>query len=524
MPATTTPSPVASPPRRPTPDWRLLAWVALLLVLFAVPTVAAWWRLTPGALFTGLALNDTDNWVCIASMRLGQQGDWLYQNPFAHAPHQPVFGLYLYFLLCGHLARWTGMSLFAAYHAGRLLGTGLFLVELDRLLHHLWTDRRQRRWAFLIVVLASGFGWVNELNAYWGDARLWPAWLMPIDLFGIHMTTVGTLLRYAHYSWAMWLMLLVYRLAYESETAGTAPWWATTAAVALAVHHPYDCVPVFTALGLWFLWRARTQGWASIRRATAILGPALAPILYYFWVFTYHPVLAAWGKQHLTRSPHPAVLACAVGFALLFAVPGFRSRREPRALWVLIGCWTVVQGVLVYAPVGWHAMMLMGLPLVLMLWGVRGLSVLGDRFPTHRRAILALALALVLPGPVMILQREAAMPLQVDADEVAMSRWLAAEPDDGRLVLSHVLTGNRLVGLTGRRVLLGHRVPTPHYDTYVAAAQAWYQGRLGDGWLHERRIGHVVWGPAERRWAPTPPLHRPPDFTVGRFEVWRLPP
>jgi hypothetical protein len=505
-------------------DWGLVAWIAGLVALFAWPTLDAWWHLPPGALFTGLAINDTDNWVCIASMRLGQQGDWLYQNPFAHVPHQPVFGLYLYFLICGHVARWTGMSLFAAYHVGRLLGTGLLLLELDRLLRYLWPDRGQRRWSFLIVIFASGFGWVNELNAFWGDPRLWPGWLLPIDIFGIHMTTVGTVLRYAHYSWALWLMLLVYRLAYEAETAGRSPWWATAAATALSVHHPYDCVPVFLSLGLWFLWRATTSGWAAVRRAVIIFGPAMLPILYYFWVFTYHPVLSAWGKQHLTRSPHPAILACAVGFALLYALPGLRRRREPHALWVLIAVWTVVQGLLVYAPVGWHAMMLMGLPLVLMLWGVRGLTALGDRFPDQRRAIMALALILVIPGPVIILQRETAMPRHVDGAETAMSRWLATEPDDGRLILSNVLTGNRLVALTGHRVLLGHRVPTPNYEVHVADAQAWYQGRLTDDWLKERRIGHIVWGPQERRWTGKPPVSRRPDFANDSYQVWRVPP
>jgi hypothetical protein len=250
----------------------------------------------------------------------------------------------------------------------------------------------------------------------------------------------------------------------------------------------------------------------------------MLPILYYFWVFTYHPVLSAWGRQHMTRPPHPAVLACALGFALLFSLPGLWRRREPHAFWMLIAAWTAVQGLLVYAPVGWRAMMLMGLPLVTMLWGVRGLAALGERFPRQQRAVLALGLALVAPGPLMILGRESAMPRHLSPDETAMARWMAAEPGDGRLVLSYVLTGNRLAGLTTHRVLLGHRVPTPNYEALSIEAQAWYQGRRGEAWLQQRRIGHVVWGPYERRWTDKAPLQRPPDFANGSFQVWRVAP
>jgi hypothetical protein len=136
--------------------------------------------------------------------------------------------------------------------------------------------------------------------------------------------------------------------------------------------------------------------------------------------------------------------------------------------------------------------------------------------------LLALGLALVAPGPMMILERESAMPRHLSPDETAMARWMAAEPGGHRLVLSYVLTGNRLAGLTSHRVLLGHRVPTPNYEALTIEAQAWYQGRLGEAWLQQRRIGHVVWGPYERRWTTKAPLQRPPDFANGSFQVWRI--
>ncbi|MBC7543756.1 MAG: hypothetical protein H7338_13600 [Candidatus Sericytochromatia bacterium] len=506
-------------------DRELWLWIALTLAVMSLPLLLAWLNQPAGALFTGfLSDRDQDAWSYIAKMHQGYDGSWFYHNLYSDEPHSGVAGVFFYYLTLGHLARWTGMSLIATYHLARLICTALFLVGLDRFLALLWPERRDRRWALVLILFCGGFGWLSEVNAYWGDPRWWPGWLFPADLVWTGLTTFGSLLLYSHYPLALWLILSCYRLAYEAETAQRWPWLATLAAATLAVHHPYDIVPVSLVLGIWHLWRALRHGWRSVARV-ALIGVGVAiPVAYYYWIFTYHPTFSRWAGQNVCLSPHPAVYLLAFGGAMLLALPGLR-RLERDSLWPLLAIWVVANAFLLYAPVSWQRLMMMGLPMVLMMWGARGLMSLAAKSPRHRRAMLVAGVALLIPGPLSILLIGTTSRSYVPAAEAAAYRWLARQPQDGRAILGHVITGNRAVALTGHPAVLGHWSETPDYHRMLTETQRWYEtgspdSRLGDPWLTRHHVGWIVYGPRERAWQPTPPLAAPPAYAVDGYTIW----
>jgi hypothetical protein len=501
-------------------------WMLLMLVVSALPLLAAWWHQPAGTLFTGfLSDRDQDAWSYIAKMHQGYDGAWLYRNLYSDEPHSGAAGVFLYYLGLGHLARWTGLSLIAIYHLARLAGTALFVDGLWRFVGRLWPDGRQKHLAMALVLGAGGLGWLSEVNAVWGSPQVWPGWLFPADLVWTGLTTIGTLLLYSHYPLALWLILTTYRCAYDAELAGRWPWAAAATAFALAVHHPYDIVPVGVTLAIWLGWRTRSQGWRSFARLSLIGLASAVPVGYYYWVFTFHPMFSRWAGQNICRSPHPAVYLLAFGGLLLLALPAWRRSPadEPVSpLWGLLAVWAVANAFLLYAPVSWQRLMMMGLPIVLALWATRGLLTLSDHWPRQRRALLLASLALLIPGPLKLLSVGMTSHSYLPGDEAACYAWLAAQPKGDGAFLSGVITGNRGVALSGQGAVLGHWSETPAYSSVLGEVEAGFRQGFDPAWLTAHHVRWVVVGPRERAMSPRPWPAREPDARFGGYAVWDL--
>jgi hypothetical protein len=515
----------AAPPRIPLPTTVPWLWMLGAVLVSALPLIAAWWHQPAGTLFTGfLSDRDQDAWSYIAKMHQGYDGAWLYRNLYSDEPHTGAVGVFLYYLGLGHVARWTGLSLIAVYHGARLVGTALFVDGLWRLVGRLWPDGRQRHLAMAVVLGAGGLGWLSEINTVWGYPQLWPGWLFPADLVWTGLTTIGTLLLYSHYPLALWLILTVYRGAYDAELAGRWPWAAAAAAMALAIHHPYDIVPVAVTLALWLGRRTLQHGWRSFARLSLIGAASAVPVGYYFWLFTWHPMFSRWAGQNVCRSPHPAVYLLAFGGLLLLALPGLKRSDSQAPLWGLLGIWVVANAFLLYAPVSWQRLMMIGLPIVLALWATRGLLTLLARWPRQRRALLLASLALLVPGPLKLLTVGMTSHSYLPADEAACYAWLAAQAHDGGAILGGVITGNRAVALSGHPAVLGHWSETPGYSRLLGEVEAGFRRGFDPMWLTRHHVRWLVVGPREQVWSPSSPIDRSPVARFGAYTVWDLAP
>jgi hypothetical protein len=498
----------------------------LMMLVTALPLLAAWWHQPAGTMFTGfLSDRDQDAWSYIAKMHQGYDGAWLYRNLYSDEPHSGAAGVFFYYLCLGHVARWTGLSLIVVYHGARLLGTALFVDGLWRFVSRLWPDEASRHLAMAVVLFAGGLGWLSEVNAVWGFPQLWPGWLFPADLVWTGLTTLGTLLLYSHYPLALWLILTTYRWAYDAELAGRWPWAAAATALALAVHHPYDIVPVGSVLALWLGWRAIHHGWRTFARLSLIGLASAVPVGYYFWVFTCHPMFSRWAGQNVCRSPHPAVYLLAFGGVLLLTLPGLRrqaSSGDAAPLWGLLGIWAVTNAFLLYIPVSWQRLMMMGLPIVLALWAVRGLLTLTARWPQQRRVLLLAAMGLLIPGPLKVLSVGLSSYSFLPANEADCYAWLAAQPHAGGAILCSVITGNRAVALSGQPAVLGHWSETPGYSRMLAEVEGGYRHGFDPDWLRRHHVRWVIQGPREKVWAPHDLFDRAPDARFGDVAVWDL--
>ena len=103
-----------------TPRW-VWIWIAFFLLAGSVPIIAGLLLAPDGKTFTGVVYNPLDLNSYLADMRQGYQGHWLYVLPYTAQRSTPV-PLFMFYIVLGHLARLTALSLPAMFHIACDLG------------------------------------------------------------------------------------------------------------------------------------------------------------------------------------------------------------------------------------------------------------------------------------------------------------------------------------------------------------------------------------------------------------------
>jgi hypothetical protein len=301
-----------------------------LALLLMVPYALGHWLARPGTVYTGLVMNAEDSQSYFAKMVQGYDGHWQYRIPFTSEDHEPAL-IGTFYLLLGHVARWSGISLTAVWHLARFLaGVFLFLTTFGFIGSFL--AQRNERWtAYLLAILGSGFGWLlfvfgqtNWLGAFPVDFKMPEAHLFFSALTFSHVALGTALLQIS-----LWLLLAM------TEPNGR-PWLLALAAglamLGLGAVYPFLLYLVLAVAGLYWLFislMARRPQWltaAYYGLAFAIPAPLY---VYYAYTLRVNEVFRAWDGQAATLSPPWPHYLVAFGPLLLFAGLIWFKRNEP---------------------------------------------------------------------------------------------------------------------------------------------------------------------------------------------------
>ena len=511
-------------------EWRwALCWSALILLVTSLPYAVGALLSTPEAQFGGFVIGVEDGNSYMAKMRLGASGAWRFHLFYTSEPHRGAF-LFLFHLLLGKIAHFSGLSYVLAYHLTRLVCGFFLLTTMYRFAAFFTGTRPVRRLTFWLVALGSGLGW-GVLLLGLGDGLG-----LPLDFYSPEAFAFHALFGLPHLALAeaflLWSILWPL-LAWERRSWRHAL-LAGLALLGLSMIAAFYVVIAAAVVGVaWLLrqWRLGTRGdrwWAEAGLAgLAFLIAAPVP-LYNAYVFSTNPVLRIWGEQNLILSPSPIHYLLAFGPLAALAVPGAWGewkRGSVRSL-ALIG-WCLVVPWLVYIPFNLQRRLTLGVqvPLsilaALALWRWCFPSQPGDetggaaenQASQARRglrrwriasvglvALLSLSNLILLLGAGLEVSRRAA-PIFRPGAEVAAADWLGAHATPDQVVLAAFETGNYLPTRMSGRVFAGHGPETVHAEAKLAMLRQFF----GDGnddfrriLLREYGIDYVFFGPAER--------------------------
>jgi hypothetical protein len=517
----------------------VLAWSGMILLLTSLPYLYGALLSTPANQFGGFVFGVEDGNSYLAKMRLGATGAWQFHLFYTSEPHAGAY-LFMFHLLLGKLARFTGLSLILAYHLARL-ACGLFLLVTVYRFAAFFTARRQvRRLAFWLVALGSGLGWLVLLLGFLDRLGL------PLDFYSPEAFAFHVLFSLPHLALAeallLWAILFLW-VAWERRQVRYAV-LAGLALLSMAVIGPFYIATAVAAIGAaWLLrgWRQRQAAhrrWAEVGLAALALAMAAPVPLYGAYVFMTNPAFKAWADQGPVLSPSPVHYLLAFGLLAVFAVPGARAelRRGSERSLLLIG-WCVVAPLLVYIPFTLQRRFSLGVQVPLSILAALGLWQLLDKrgmVLRRRRIVSAGAVALLSLSNLFILTSagwevsQQSPPIFHLGTEVDAADWLGAHLAPDQVVLSAYETGNYLPTRMSGRVFIGLSTETANIEMkdvllrrFFGAGDDTFRRQL----LEDYGITYVFYGPTERAlgdFSPGAAAYLRPVYDNGPVQVYRV--
>ncbi|MCB0164043.1 MAG: hypothetical protein KDI79_07455 [Anaerolineae bacterium] len=518
-------------------EWRWAVYGAVaVLVLSCLPFLVVWQSTPPDWQFTGVLVNPLDGHSYLAKIEQGAAGQWLFHLTYTPETHPGAF-IFTFYLALGHVARMTGLPNVIVFHLARLLAGLLLLLTVFRFVAHVTPHPGERRLAFGLIGLASGFGWLGILFG-----------AFPIDLWVPEAFVHYSLYANPHFPLGMALMLFILIEVIwppSPDSFMTAPILRPTiAALLLAIVLPFALIIDWVILIAFMGWRLLIDRsrlpWTQIWPTLGVIGGGLPIILYQYWVSTTNPILAGWSAQNITTAPPILDVIIGFGVIVILAVGRMlgmvRGRGQPQTEgeWV-VWLWAVSSFILLYAPLALQRRFITGLHIPLSILAAIGLArwMADKQFKIRsQRLIIIISIVVIsLLGTLFVWSLPMIAGLQppdespttallfIRNDEVAAFDWLRAHAQPDAVILASPRIGMFIPGQTGARAFYGHPFETINAADKEAQLKAFFGGQQPST---TPPSDYIFYGPSEQALGqPIGLANLPVVFSTGDVTIFK---
>lgn len=477
-------------------------WLALIIftILVTIPYLIAYVNGGEDHVFGGFLINPQDGNSYLAKMEEGWQGEWKFTLPFSAEKSDGAF-LFLFYILLGHIARFTGSALILVFHVTRLICSIFLLFSLAHFTDWIFRGKSEFSWwAFLLSLFGSGLGWLFVL-----------AGLITSDMWVVETFPFLSGFASPHFSLGMGILFLMF-IDLAGEPSAIRLIRLAVYGFIMAVVMPFGIVVVGCIGVVWTLSEWITTRKFEIRPFTAGLifgGPS---VLYQFLAVQQDPLLSIWNNQNITQSPPVWDLLIAFSPAIIFAVLGLleiiklSSWSQSTRLLVI---WFVLGAIMIYFPFSLQRRFMFSYFVPVCCLAVVGiqsfrksLGKFSERlFPvvfslsviTNVFVVLLAVFGIVQKSPLLYLTR----------DEFSAFEYLKKVNSKQVVVLCAPDTGSYIPGWTGDRVIYGHEFETANAGQNEIMVKEIYSGRLPANeavkYLQQQEVKYVFWGPREKK-------------------------
>jgi hypothetical protein len=541
-------------------EWGFVLLVtAGLLVVTSLPYLYGYLSAPPDKHYMGILLDVPDHAQYFSWMRDLSTANFV-ENKLTPEASSPIFFNLLWWGL-GRIGVLLGVGYAGMFQILRVIGTGAFLLLVYRVCSFFLADLRQRRLAFLVATLTSGFGWVLVILKY---ALHQKDVIFPLDLYIAEGNTFLGMLGYPHFIAAA-LYIFVFDLLLRGHRKNNYFFSlaAGMAALFLGWQHAYDLVSVYGVIGAYTLLLALRDRKIPVfwLLSSGIVGiVSWWPAIYSVWLTSADPI---W-KQVLSQFTNagvftPGLLHLPILFGPVFLLalasivwmnPLRLKRLNDGSLF--LATWFLVTFALIYLPVNYQIHLLNGwqVPMAILAvkwiysYGLPFLKRISRSLPTRPRflsphwvekALPVLLLIAIIPTNLYLyvwrfvdLSRHD-YPYYLSNDEMAGLHWLDGQGSPDDVVISSLTIGQYIPMLTGKHAYLAHWAETLDYYGKTAAVSQFY---APDTDVRERlkillkyKVRYVFDGPAERSMGAAQVGTLPsmqPVFKQGQVEIYQF--
>jgi hypothetical protein len=530
-----------------TAEWPFVFLVTgIVLLLTTIPVLYAYLTAPAGKTYMGILVNVPDHAQYFSWFREFMTQP-LSANKLTPEPNGAIFFNLLWFGLA-RFAVLLGMDLSTGYQVMyqfmRVAGTIIFFVLVYRLCSWVFPDVPRRRAAFLITVMAAGFGWVLVVMKYTvANGEL----INPLDLYVAEGNTFYSALGFPHFiAAAIYIFTFELFLRGEVKKQYRFALFAGLFAQFMGWQHAYDLVIIYGVLATYVVFlflRDRRIPWFTAISSIIVGLLSVWPSLYSFLLTSLDPIWKAVLAQFenagvftppLHRLPVlmglPLIVAC---FAVIADAVNDRRRRDVLQQQIaadpqsansdlFIKAWFLISFVLIYLPVDFQIHMLNGwqVPIAILAtkglfdyiapWAKRKLEARRPALdlPRVQKWVVAGFLLLILPTNLYLFAwrfvdlRRHDYPYYLRNDELAAFKWLEGNAKGDDVVFSSETTGQYVPMFTGAHAYLAHWAQTVDYFNKRDAVAKFYTADTSDAErqqiLQAHGVDFVLAGPAER--------------------------
>ncbi len=408
-------------------------------------------------------INSQDVYTYVSFIEQSRQGAFLFKNLYTSEPQTPSL-LRPSYLVIGKIAAVTGMSSIVAYHAARIVLSGIFFGVLFLFLTHFFTDKQKRLAAFALITTASGIGF---LISQWVPNS--------IDLWVPEAIPFLTLFEAPHFILSLILLLTGFHffLNYLKDNKANSLIWVSVAFLFLSFEHPFDLGVIVPTLFITALWNK-----LPIKKALTVSILGGIGLLYQVFAVITNPILGSWQIQNVLPSPQPISYITGFGLLLPFALVGLEVfLNEQKREQTLVVSWICVTALLLYAPVGIQRRFIEAAQIPLSIAALYGMYTIFGRYKPKTKTIAIYTTIAILSLSSLFMVNEDMKQIQTDSTDsyyYHLSReefdaiiWLGRQTDSRDVILSNWFFGNLIPGLTGRTVYIGHKIQTIDFDKKI---------------------------------------------------------
>ena len=355
-----------------------------------------------------------------------------------------------------------------------------------------------------MALAGGGLGWLLIVAKF---ALRLPDAPFPEAIYIVEPNTWFGLLAYPYLPLAQGFMLIAlvgaFRLHLKASAAAIAA--CAVGALGVALLHAYDLVVVYAVLGaFWIVESARRRGipWRLSWGIVLILACSAPLAAYYQYLTSADPLWRSVLGQYVNAgvwTPTPPLLPVLMGVPLLLALWRLRGLAWDHDGTRFAACWAVTGAFLVYVPTVFQVKMLAAwqVPLALLaadVWCERvapAVSGWAKRIGPARVAAIAPALvlaALVVPTNAYLLVwrlvdlRRPDAPYYVTKDEAAALDALAAQASPDDVAVAIEAVGRWVPNYGRTRAYLAHWAMTNHYLERRETVNTFFSTATDDPW------------------------------------------
>jgi hypothetical protein len=489
-----------------------------ILALGSLPTWVGFASQTSEVRFRGLYFDSHDYAVHLSTMQAGQLGEWAYQMRFTTEPHQPAY-IKMFYIFLGHASKFVGLNNETMYHVARWFAGYLALLSIYYLCNLVFSERSRARYAFLMVGMGSGLGWLLMILG----VALKP--ISPIDFWLIDLYVFFSLSVFPHFSFLIAMMAFSVGLYFKYLHLGTSPSnesitkgspiskeiaWIGLLSFAAGFINPTAFAGVDAAIlgATVFYWLSiRKVVWYQFFAMVILASVQTLPILYNYFTLSRDPIWEQFMLQNQTPTP-PFMyllwgLAPFIPFALLGGWQAVRSRSP--AFGSLLA-WSISGIALAYLPLSIQRRFLLGLTIPLGILAVYGFY---TTIKFHKVNLVLFGYVLVAAISSICLSLGSSLYMNSHPPDYFYPssldkafEWFNRNAVPNDIAIASSTTGLLVAQKTPLKVFLGHEIETVNFGEKEEWVKQYYRDNLVTDLPSGVYFRYLIYGPYEREFAP----------------------